>query len=166
MQLKIAYSVHRDLNVKGNNERSRDYTLPEPGASFAGASMQPGGYAGNGFMGGADGMSAPSGTNLHITGGSTAGFVMASTCLELPGILDDHLATKGTWPEAWIVHCFCWCELEKFLHDLIYMPSLQMAISISIVCKSAASQLSPRDTLLLDPPAIQPGALSTIACHR
>ncbi|KAK9864277.1 hypothetical protein WJX84_009138 [Apatococcus fuscideae] len=67
-RLKIAYSVHRDLNVKGNNERSRDYTLPEPGTSFAGTPMQPGGYAGNGFMGGADGMSVPAGTNLHITG--------------------------------------------------------------------------------------------------
>ena len=73
MQLKIAYSVHRDLNVKGNNERSRDYTLPEPGSSFAGAPMQPGGYAGNGFMGGVDGMSVPSGTNLHITGASASG---------------------------------------------------------------------------------------------
>ena len=48
--------------------------------------MQPGGYAGNGFMGGADGLSAPSGTNLHITGGSTAGFVMAWSCLVLLGL--------------------------------------------------------------------------------
>ena len=68
-QLKIAYSVHRDLNVKGNNERSRDYTLPEPGTSYAGAAMQPGSaYAGNGFMGGADGAPATNGTNLNITG--------------------------------------------------------------------------------------------------
>lgn len=27
MQLKITYSVHRDLNVKGNNERGWDYTV-------------------------------------------------------------------------------------------------------------------------------------------
>ncbi|KAK9861720.1 hypothetical protein WJX84_002519 [Apatococcus fuscideae] len=68
-RLKIAYSVHRDLNVKGNNERSRDYTLPEPGTSYAGAAMQPGSaYAGNGFMGGADGAPATNGTNLNITG--------------------------------------------------------------------------------------------------
>jgi hypothetical protein len=34
MQLKISYSIHRNLNVKGNNDRSWDYTLqvgaPQP----------------------------------------------------------------------------------------------------------------------------------------
>ncbi len=68
MQLKIAYSVHRDLNVKGNNERSRDYTLPEPSASFAGAAMQPGAaFGADAYMGTMNGMSS-GGTNLHITG--------------------------------------------------------------------------------------------------
>ena len=68
LQLKIAYSVHRDLNVKGNNERSRDYTLPEPSASYAGTPMQAGtGYGADAYMGAVNGMSS-NGTNLHITG--------------------------------------------------------------------------------------------------
>lgn len=42
MQLKISFSVHRDLNVKGQNDKSMDYTIaagapavaypPAPGA--------------------------------------------------------------------------------------------------------------------------------------
>ena len=33
LQLKIAYSVHRDLNVKANNDKSWDYGGGTPGAS-------------------------------------------------------------------------------------------------------------------------------------
>ena len=32
LQLKIAYSVHRDLNVKANNDKSWDYGGATPGA--------------------------------------------------------------------------------------------------------------------------------------
>lgn len=32
LQLKITYSRHRDLNVKGNNERGMDYTAGAGGA--------------------------------------------------------------------------------------------------------------------------------------
>ena len=31
LQLKLAYSRHRDLNVKSNNDRSMDYTIPVGG---------------------------------------------------------------------------------------------------------------------------------------
>ncbi len=33
LQLKIAYSVHRDLNVKANNDKSWDYGGGTPGAA-------------------------------------------------------------------------------------------------------------------------------------
>ena len=33
VQLKIAYSVHRDLNVKANNDKSWDYGGATPGAA-------------------------------------------------------------------------------------------------------------------------------------
>ena len=38
MQLKITYSRHKDLNVKGNNERGMDYTAGAPGAPASVAS--------------------------------------------------------------------------------------------------------------------------------
>ena len=47
VQLKISFSVHRDLNVKGQNDKSMDYTIaagapalaypPAPGAAPVGA---------------------------------------------------------------------------------------------------------------------------------
>jgi hypothetical protein len=50
--LKISYSVHRDLNVRANNERSWDYT------AGAGAGPTPAAPAANGAAG--DAYSAPS----------------------------------------------------------------------------------------------------------
>jgi hypothetical protein len=49
-QLKISYSVHRDLNVKGNNERSFDFTTASP-AGYAPPPLMPPSYGvGNGIQ--------------------------------------------------------------------------------------------------------------------
>lgn len=46
LQLKISFSVHRDLNVKGNNDKSMDYTLPQQAAAPAPLAYPPQGLGG------------------------------------------------------------------------------------------------------------------------
>lgn len=43
LQLKISFSVHRDLNVKGNNDKSMDYTMPQQPAVPAALPYPPAG---------------------------------------------------------------------------------------------------------------------------
>ena len=52
LQLKIAYSVHRDLNVKANNDKSWDYTGGSSGGGTSGAAAGP---SANGYGGSAAG---------------------------------------------------------------------------------------------------------------
>ncbi len=42
MQLKISFSVHRDLNVKGQNDKSMDYTLAQQAVGAPPMAFPPG----------------------------------------------------------------------------------------------------------------------------
>jgi hypothetical protein len=74
LQLKINYSVHQDLNVKGNNERSWDYTNQ---AAAAPPPLVPPAYAMQNGMGGHYVPPLPQHTGVNdngeiiVTGGST-----------------------------------------------------------------------------------------------
>lgn len=69
LQLKLAYSRHKDLNVKGNNDRSCDFTVGQPGApgapaaGFPSAARSAGAVPAAGYTG--------QGADLLIGGGGT-----------------------------------------------------------------------------------------------
>ena len=74
MQLKIAYSVHQDLNVKANNDKSWDYIGLTPGGASiggGGAQMQSANGYGAGPHGGANPDEPPTGVvapqHSHVT---------------------------------------------------------------------------------------------------
>jgi len=68
LQLKLAYSRHKDLNVKSNNDRSMDYTIPVGGPS--GPPSHQGGAPPQQYNGGGMSQGAPIPASSYVGPGS------------------------------------------------------------------------------------------------